>query len=61
MKNLREYIDWLKRTVTDEMFRNVVNAADDDIKFNRVRFGKTTSSEQYVVICKQCHTALLKC
>ena len=55
-----EYLNWLKRTCTKTMFENILKAAEDDIKFNRVNFGKCTNQEEFITICKMCHTALLR-
>lgn len=55
------YLNWLKKTTSRDIFNAVLNAVDEDIKFNRVAFGKRTSPQQFVVICQRCHTAILRC
>lgn len=57
---LGEYFKWLKRNVSEELFNDIVNAAEEDIKFNRVGFNKTTTEEEFIVICKMCHTAFMR-
>ncbi|MGL5190888.1 MAG: hypothetical protein ACRC7S_14700 [Cetobacterium sp.] len=55
-----EYLSWLKRNVSNELFTEIVTAAEDDIKFNRVGFNKTTTEEEFIAICKMCHTAFVR-
>lgn len=55
-----EFLTELKRQVTDEEFKIILAATDEDIKFNRVGFGKRTSPEQYINICKCCASLILR-
>lgn len=55
-----EFLSELKRQVTDEEFKIILAATDEDIKFNRVGFGKRTSPEQYINICKCCASLILR-
>lgn len=55
-----EFLTELKKQVTDEEFRTILAATDEDIKFNRVGFGKKTSPKQYVAICKACASVVLR-
>lgn len=54
-----EFLTELKSQVTDEEFKIILSATDADIKFNRVGFGKKTSPEQYINICKCCASLIL--
>ena len=54
------YLKWLKNSAGEEIFKQVVKAAEDDIKFNRVGFNKTTTGDKFIEICMLCHTAILK-
>lgn len=57
---LAEYLRWLKNNVSDELFIEIVTAAEEDIKFNRVGFKKRTSEEEFITICKMCHTTFVR-
>lgn len=48
------FLDLLKSQITQEEFTEIVTMTDDDIKFNRVNFGKTTNLKQYIRICALC-------
>lgn len=48
------FLDLLKSRITKEDFTEIVNMTDDDIKFNRVHFGKTTNLKEYIRICTLC-------
>lgn len=48
-----KFLQWLKQNVTKEQFKTILAATDEDIKFNRVGFGKKTSQRQYVDICSR--------
>ena len=46
-----KFLRWLKANVTAEQFEDILAAADQDIKCNRVRFGKITGSKKFIEIC----------
>src|SRR5471030_413281 len=48
------FLDLLKSEITKEEFKEIVTMTDDDIKFNRVHFGKTTNLKEYIRICALC-------
>jgi hypothetical protein len=48
------FLTWLKANVTAEQFEDILLAADQDIKFNRVSFGRTTGSKKFIEICTIC-------
>lgn len=54
------YLKWLKNSAGEEIFKQVVKAAEDDIKFNRVGFNKTTTEDKFIEICMLCHATILK-
>lgn len=55
------YLKNLKSITTDESFKTIVAMVEADIKFNNIRFGKTTSQADFISRCKLCHIALVKC
>lgn len=55
-----KFLTLLKSHVTDEQFKEILAAADQDIKFNRVMFGKTTKPLEYIKICTRCANVVLK-
>jgi hypothetical protein len=48
------FLDLIKSQTTEEEFRKILKDADDDIKFNRILFGKTTNLNEYIRICAIC-------
>lgn len=57
-REMLDYLRWLKRTCKN--YKEIVDMAEKDIKFNRIGFGKKTTPEQFILICQRCHTAMLK-
>lgn len=55
-KFLRE----LKSKTTDEQFKDILAATDQDIKFNRIGFGKITGPKKFIDICTSCANLILK-
>lgn len=55
-----KFLTWLKSNVTDEQFKDILEATDQDIKFNRVGFGKTTKPLEYIRICTRCASVVLR-
>lgn len=55
-----KFLTWLKVNVTEEQFKDILEAADQDIKFNRVGFGKTTKPLEYIQICTRCASVVLR-
>ncbi|WP_315080829.1 hypothetical protein [uncultured Clostridium sp.] len=49
-----EFLRELKTKVGEELFINILKDTTDDIKFNRVSFGKTTPQAKFIEICKMC-------
>lgn len=56
-----EFLKWLKANVTEDEFKKILEATDQDIKFNRVGFGKTTGSRIFINICTRCAKVVLRC
>ena len=50
----------LKARTTAEQFKEILAATDQDIKFNRVRFGKRTSPIIYIRICTSYAKVILR-
>lgn len=55
-----KWLTWLKGQVTTEQFKTILNATDQDIKFNRVAFGKRTNQIQYINICSRTAQTVIK-
>lgn len=55
-----KFLTWLKANVTDEQFKDILEATDQDIKFNRVGFGKRTTPKEYIDICTKCANVVLR-
>lgn len=47
---LINYLIELKDTLSNYEFILVMNAAEDDIKANRIRFGKITTAKEFIEI-----------
>ena len=56
-----EFLNNLKKEVGEINFKDILEATDQDIKFNRISFGKTTSPKQFIEICTGCKNVLLRC
>lgn len=56
-----EFMRDLKSKVDDKTFKRIIEMAENDIKFNRVSFGKRTSLKQFKGICNACHFLLTRC
>jgi len=48
------FLELLKSEITKEEFTEIITMTDDDIKFNRIHFGKTTNLKEYIRICALC-------
>ena len=48
-----KFLHWLRQNVTKEQFKIILKATDEDIKLNRLAFGKRTNQIQYVNICSR--------
>lgn len=46
------------QTISDSDFKEVLNMATDDIKFNRIGFRKHTNLREALVIAEYCYIAL---
>ena len=49
---LLKYLTKLKKNLSDEEFRAFMNDVTNDIKVNRVSFGKRTSQQEFRDICE---------
>lgn len=48
------FLDELKANTDEKEFQEVLMMVDQDIKFNRIGFGKCTSPSEYIEICERC-------
>ncbi|AOR24326.1 hypothetical protein [Clostridium taeniosporum] len=55
-----QFLKQLKANVTEEEFKEILEATDQDIKFNRIGFGKKTNSRTYIKICTRCARLILR-
>lgn len=55
-----KFLRWLKANVTEEQFKDILTATDQDIKFNRIGFGKITRPKKFIEICTSCANLILK-
>ena len=56
-----KYLNWLKSNTSTEIFEKILEDVTVDIKFNNISFGKKTSQEEFVEICKTTHKIYLRC
>lgn len=49
---LLNYLTELKKGLSDEEFKVFMKDVDNDIKVNRIQFGKRTSQEEFKEICE---------
>ena len=56
-----EFLSNLKKEVGENNFREILEATDQDIKFNRISFGKVTRPKEFIKICTGCKEVLLRC
>lgn len=58
---LIKILDELKANNTKENFERIMKVTEDDIKFNRVRFNKRTSVNEFITILKLSERVVLRC
>lgn len=46
------YLTELKNSLSDNNFREFMKDVENDIKVNRVSFGKRTSTKEFIKICE---------
>jgi len=56
-----KFLSNLKAEVGENNFKDILAATDQDIKFNRIGFGKITGPEKFMEICTGCKNVLLRC
>ena len=54
---LFSFLQELRNNTNDKEFKEILKITSDDIKFNRVSFGKTTSQEEFINICQRSYKA----
>ena len=57
---LLKYLDKLKSSMDKHSFLILVNAVEDDIKFNRIRFKKRTTPEEFIRLLEMTKEAVLR-
>ena len=57
---LIKYLTELKNSLPDEEFKLFMVDVENDIKFNRVTFGKRTSQKEFINICEILKGALVR-
>lgn len=50
---LIKYLDKLQKVTTKEEFKAILKMTEEDIKFNKVKFNKVTSANEFIVICNR--------
>lgn len=55
-----KFLTNLRAKTTDEQFKDILAATDQDIKFNRIGFGKTTGPKKFIEICTGCANVILR-
>lgn len=55
------YLTELRKRLSKEKFNEVLRMAEEDIKFNRVFFGKTTTALEFGILCERCLECLNRC
>ena len=55
-----KFLTWLKSETTDNQFRDILKATEDDIKFNRIAFNKRTNQLQFIKICTRCAYVIIR-
>lgn len=51
----------IKKKVTPDEFRTILKMTEDDIKFNRVGFGKTTTPVEFAIIAQRSYEVISRC
>ncbi|NAS17082.1 hypothetical protein GND98_004155 [Clostridium butyricum] len=55
-----KFLSQLKLKTTESQFKEILQATEQDIKFNRVSFGKTTSPIEFIEICTRCACLIIR-
>lgn len=55
------YLVEIKKNLSKEQFHEVLKMVEEDVKFNRVSFGKTTTGLQFGILFKRCLECLNRC
>lgn len=56
-----KFLSNLKEEVGESNFKDILAATEQDIKFNRIGFGKTTKPKEFIQICTGCKNVLMRC
>lgn len=55
------YLVETKKRISKEQFNAVLKMVEEDIKFNRVKFGKITTGLQFGILFERCLECLNRC
>lgn len=58
---LFKYLENLKNNINEEDFREILRTTFDDIKFNRITFGKLTKPDKFIKIIESSREAVSRC
>lgn len=58
---LVNYLNSLKKRLSRAEFIAVINSVEDSIRANRLRFGKRTSSQDFICLTESVVEMVLKC
>jgi len=58
---LFNYLTELKKSLSQEEFKEFMGEVDRDIKINRIAFNKRTSQEEFIQICEGLKMAWMRC
>lgn len=58
---LFKYLEKLKNNINEEDFREILRTTFDDIKFNRITFGKLTKPDKFIKIIESSREAVSRC
>lgn len=55
------YITEIRKTLSKEQFNEVLLMVEQDVKFNRLNFGKTTTGLEFGILFVRCLECLNRC
>lgn len=58
---LLRYLTELKKSLSEEDFKNFIKDVERDIKINRIAFSKRTSQRDFIGICESYKIVLGRC
>lgn len=55
------YLTELKKSLSNEKFYEVLTMVEEDVKFNNLSFGKTTTGLEFGILFERCLECLNRC